>query len=79
MRKKRNEKGGKKRKIAWVEIQEKEEQPMINLNEAKLMNKEDWIETTQMRKKIEETDGEICKIGKKIITGWELQETTEEE
>ena len=28
----------------WVEIQEKEEQLMINLNEAKLMNEEklDW-------------------------------------
>ena len=29
-----------------VEIQEKEEQLMINLNEAKLMNEENWIETT---------------------------------
>ena len=28
-----------------VEIQEKEEQLMINLIEAKLMNEENWIET----------------------------------
>ena len=51
-RRKRNEKGRKKRKKAWVEIQEKEEQPMINSNEAKLMNEEDWIETTKMRKNL---------------------------
>ena len=52
---------------------------MINLNEAKLMNKEDWIETTKNEEELEETDGKLCKIGKKIITGWELQETIEEE
>ena len=33
-----------------AEIQEKEEQLMINLNEAKLMNEENWIETTETRK-----------------------------
>ena len=35
-----------------VEIQEKEEQLMINLIEAKLMNEENWIETTKMRKNL---------------------------
>ena len=37
-------KGEKREKL--VEIQENGEQLMINLNEAKLMNEENWIETT---------------------------------
>ena len=62
-----------------VEIQEKEEQLMINFNEAKLMNGENWIETTKMRKNLfEETDEEICKKGK-MIAGSEMQMTIEEE
>ena len=91
-----------------VEIKEKEEQLMTNLNEAKLMNEESWIETKKffllfscvsafhfsiivscisdpaiffscfanffkfflifvvfVEKEFEETDEEICKIGKK--------------
>ena len=47
---KRNEKGGKREK--GVKIQEKEEQLMINLNEAKLMDGENWTETTKMRKNL---------------------------
>ena len=39
---KKEETRGKK----GVEIQENGEQLMINLNEAKLMNEENWIETT---------------------------------
>ena len=50
IRKKEIKKEEKKRK--GVEIQEKEEQLMINLNEAKLMDDENWIETTKMRKKL---------------------------
>ena len=44
-----------------------EEQLMISLNEAKLMNEEHWIETNKQKKEeeFEETDEEICKIGKK--------------
>ena len=123
-RRKRNEKGGKKRGKGRNQIQEKEEQLMINLNEAKLMNEEKWIETTKffllfscfcfsflfycllpfrssnlfsyfanffisffklflifvvfVEEEFEETDEEICKIGKKIA-GSEMQETIEEE
>ena len=51
---------------------------MINLNEAKLMNEENWIETTKNDEEFEETDEEICKIGKKIA-GSEMQGTVEEE
>ena len=58
---KRNEKGGKKRKKAWVEIQEKEEQPMIDLNEAELMNEEDWFETTKMRKNLRKLMAKFAK------------------
>ena len=43
MRKKKEEKREKR-----VEFQEKGEQLMINLNEAKLMNEENWIETTKV-------------------------------
>ena len=46
-----------------VEIQKKGEQLMINLIEAKLMNEENWIDTTKMRKNLEKP----------------LQETIEEE
>ena len=46
------EKETRKEKKKRVEIQEKEEQLMINLNEAKLMNEENWIETTKMRKNL---------------------------
>ena len=51
---------------------------MINLNEAKLMNEENWIETTKMRKNMKKLIKKICKIGKKIV-GSEMQETIEEE
>ena len=43
-----------------VEIQEKEEQLMMNLNEAKLMNEGNWIETTKMMKNLK-------KLMKKIV------------
>ena len=49
MRKKKNEKGKKSEKR--VEIQEKEEQLMINVTEAKTMNEENWIETTNIMRK----------------------------
>ena len=54
VRKKKREmkKEEKREKKAWVEIQEKENQRMIDLNEAKLMNEEDWFETTKMRKNL---------------------------
>ena len=45
VRRKRNEKGRKKKKKG--RNSEKEEQLMTNLNEAKLMNEENWIETTK--------------------------------
>ena len=48
VRKKTNVKQGKRETRA--EIQGKEEQLMINLNEAKLMNEKNWIETTETRK-----------------------------
>ena len=51
-RRKKKWKRRKKEKKAWVEIQEKEEQPIVDLNEAKLMNEEDWFETTKMRKNL---------------------------
>ena len=40
------------KKKKGIKIQEKEEQLMINFNEAKLMNEENWIETTKMRKNL---------------------------
>ena len=49
-KRKRNETGGKKSEKR-VEIQEKEEQLMINVNEAKPMNEENWIETTNTMRK----------------------------
>ena len=49
VRKKEEKWKGEKREKS-VEIHEKEEQLMINLNEAKLMNEENWIETTKMWK-----------------------------
>ena len=45
-RRKRKKKEEKEKK--GVEIKEKEEQLMINLNEAKLMNEENWIETKKI-------------------------------
>ena len=42
----------RRKKRKKVEIHEKEEQLMINLNEAKLMNEENWIETTKMWKSL---------------------------
>ena len=44
-----------------VEIQEKEEQLMTNLIEAKLMNEENWNETTKMRKNLKKLTKKIVK------------------
>ena len=60
----REEKENEMKRRKKVEIHEKEEQLMINSNEAKLMNEENWIETTKMWKSLKKTDEEICKIGK---------------
>ena len=38
-----------------------------------------WIETTKNEEEFEETDEEICKIGKKKIAGSEMQQTIREE
>ena len=53
----KRKRGVRKKKKKWkrekgVEIQEKEEQLMINLNGAKLMDEENQIETTKMRKNL---------------------------
>ena len=55
---------------------------MINLNQAKRMNEENWIETetTEMRKNVKKKDEEEnCRIGKEEITGSEMEEKREEE
>ena len=41
---------------------------MINLNEAKLMNEENWIETTKIKKNLKKLMEEICKTGKTLQT-----------
>ena len=48
------EKGG-------VETQSKEEQLTVNINEAKIMNEENWIETTKMRKNLKKPMNKFVK------------------
>ena len=53
---------------------------MINLNQAKLMNEENWVknETTEMRKNVKNKDEEEkWRIGKEIA-GSEMEEKREE-
>ena len=47
-----NDSEKEEKETKWVEIQEKEEQLMVNSNEAKIMNEENCIETTKMRKNL---------------------------
>ena len=68
-----------------VKIQEKEKQLMMNLNEAKQMNEENWIETTKWRiwrnwwRNLQNRKKNTKTKTKNIVTGWEMQETIEEE
>ena len=52
VKKKKKEMKKEEKRRKGVEIQKHEEQLMINLSEAKLMNEENWIETTKMRKNL---------------------------
>ena len=62
----RNKKKKWKKRKKGVEVQEKEEQLMINL---KWSQDNEWGKLDWNNKNEEETDEEICKIGKKKIAG----------
>ena len=50
-----------KREKKKVEIQEKEEQLMLNLDEAVIMSEENWVETTKMRKNLKKLKKKFVK------------------
>ena len=61
-----------------MEIQENEEQLKININEAKLMDEENWIETTKIMENLKKLMKKFRKNRKKI-DGLEMQKSIEEE
>ena len=71
----KNEKGGKKRKKSLGRNSGKGRATNDRFKWSQANERGKLVWNNKNEEEFEETDGEICKIGKKIITGWELQET----